>query len=624
MEKQIALIQVWIGEIPDYFWSHYETTKNINFVDFFIFTDQELHVDAENYMVNNINIKKLEELVSVKFGSKIPIYNTKKVCDLKASYGHLFEEYIKDYDYFGCYDIDTLFGDFNVFVKPYLGEYDVISVGGKFYHNRISGPFLIMKNIPELYKIYYSEEFYNCMMSKELFSFEEHYLNKVINEKYKIKLINEINLEENNGGKNTYPVKWSGGKVFINKNEKFLYHMYRKTTTKLQKVGSMIYGIYDKKFIEDFYWVFGFSENYSSTIEFLMESIHKYSNRKCVIYSINFDYKIPDNLLISNQFILRRINIPEGKKDFMGRDENIINLKPKMMLDVLDFLPNKKYIFIDSDIHLTTSSDDIGEYFKKLTNYPLINSHTHDRIYLTNLVEGEEWTSTVDILAKKVNVEVCVFPRRKTNVMMFDEKSKWFFEEQISLYETYKDSEPGIFAFHDEDSANVILSKYKMFDSIHLCDIEEVSDIKMDKFTDVNHPFHMTGLSDYLVLPKNHNEVAFFHGLKNKERYDNIVSDYGNKVLDCEEILPSFIDNTIFFEKNSFLTSKIINENVDFIVKDLNGTIVEKLENQELFNYWVFYISNVFLDKKYYIIEIIKSNSKIKIYNNILCTTQHT
>ena len=78
MEKQIALIQVWIGEIPDYFWSHYETTKNINFVDFFIFTDQELHVDAENYIVNNINIKKLEEIVSVKFGSKIPIYNTKK------------------------------------------------------------------------------------------------------------------------------------------------------------------------------------------------------------------------------------------------------------------------------------------------------------------------------------------------------------------------------------------------------------------------------------------------------------------------------------------------------------------------------------------------------------------
>ena len=46
--------------------------------------------------------------------------------------------------------------------------------------------------------------------------------------------------------------------------------------------------------------------------------------------------------------------------------------------------------------------------------------------------------------------------------MLFDENSRWFFQEQIDLYEKYKDSEPGIFAFHDEDSANLILSKYKL------------------------------------------------------------------------------------------------------------------------------------------------------------------
>ena len=52
--------------------------------------------------------------------------------------------------------------------------------------------------------------------------------------------------------------------------------------------------------------------------------------------------------------------------------------------------------------------------------------------------------------------------------MLFDKKSKWFFEEQLQMYEEYKDSRPGIFALHDEDSANVILSKYDLHKSLHL------------------------------------------------------------------------------------------------------------------------------------------------------------
>ena len=57
------------------------------------------------------------------------------------------------------------------------------------------------------------------------------------------------------------------------------YHFYRKNHTVFQKVGNQIYGRYDKKFDDDFYWVFGFTENYSESVKYLMESIHYYSNR---------------------------------------------------------------------------------------------------------------------------------------------------------------------------------------------------------------------------------------------------------------------------------------------------------------------------------------------------------
>jgi hypothetical protein len=619
MEKNnILLIQLWLGKIPDYFWYHYETTKNLIGFNFILFTDQEIKLDSKNYTVINTTKEDIELKLSGKLNYEIKIKNNRKTCDLKASFGDLFEEYINGYDYFGCYDIDTLFGDVYSSILPYLNKYDFITIGEETFHNRLSGPFLIMRNTKEIRTLYKKGDFIKCLSNNEVECYEEHTLSDLVKETHKIKIVSSMNCETNNGGKNTYDVHWKGGKLLIKGEEKIFYHFYRKNHTIFQKVGNQIFGRFNKNFIEDFYWVFGFTENYSQTIPFLMDSINKYSNRKCVIYSINFDYNIPNKFLTSEQFIFKRIDIEPGKKDSRGRDENIISCKPRLMLDVIDFLPNKKFIFIDSDVYMTVASDDISSYFSQLENYPLINQHSHDKLYLCNIIDGEEWTSTVDILADATGIEICVFPRRKTNVMLFDYKSKWFFQEQLQMYDEYRDSRPGIFTLHDEDSANVILSKYKLTNSIHLCDIEESSNINISKFTDMNHPFHMTGISDFVKLPKHQNDVVCFHNLKNEEQYVRIENDYNNHVIDCEEILVYYKDNSVFFEKNSFLTTKHIDEHVDFIVRDLNGDIVNVLPNQNLQQYWIFYISDIELTDKSYIIEIVKTNSRVKIYNNLL------
>lgn len=617
-ENKIALIQVWIGKIPDYFWFHYETTKNIKGIDFFIFSDQKIQVDAKNYFVYYISKQDIERVLSSKLGEKIIIANEKKVCDLKASFGDIFEHFILDYQYFGCYDIDTLFGDFDLFVKPHLGKYDAISVGGEKFHNRLSGPFLILKNTKELRELYRSKEFIDCMNSEELFSFEEHYLTKIIFEKYKYKIITEVNLEEDNGGKNTYFVKWTGGKVFIKGEEKFLYHMYRKKTTLLKKVDRTIYGILNKNLLDDFIWVLGFTENYSSNIEYILDSMHFYSNRRCILYSINFNYRIPDKYTISDQFEIRRINIPEGKKDKVGRDENVISCKPLILLDVCDYLPDSKFVFIDSDVYLTPTSDDIVQNFDKYSYYPLINSHIHDRLYVADIIKNEKWTSTVDILANVCNVDICIFPRRKTNLILFDQKSKWFFQEQIDLYEKYKNTVDGIFGLHDEDSANVIISKYKLDDCLHLCDIEEVDDLSSDFFYIKDPSFHRSEISSYVKFPKHLNELYFFHGIKNKERYESIRNKYGNSVIDSEEFYVYFEKNCLVFEKNSFLTDKKIPKIVDFKLSKLNGELLFVLEKQEIYNYWSFYITNIDLEKNSYKLEIFGSNCKRKLYNDIL------
>ncbi len=623
MEKQIALVEVWLGKIPEYFKYHIETIGSMTCVDFYFLTNDK---DYDFSFVNHSNfnlfyiseedfLKKYNNISKVKINQ---ISHPKKIIDFKLAYFDMFQDLIGEYPYVGIYDVDTMFGNINPLLLEYTNHYDFISVGDEVYHNRLSGPLLIVKNNEEIRQLMRSDRYYETLKQEEIYGYGEQELSVIAMNNYKTKIIHSMNTEIENGGKTTYDVCWSGGKLMVNDEEKMIYHFYRKNHTVFNKVGNRIFGRYDKKFVEDFYWVFGFTKNYSKTVKHLMESIQNYSNRKCVIYTINFDYKLEDKYLNSEQFILRRIDIEEGNKDSRGRDENIISCKPKLMIDVINLYPSKKFIFIDSDIYLTVSADDLSSYFDNLKNYPLINSHIHDRLYLCGIREGEDWTSTIDILANKVGVEVCVFPRRKTNVILFDVKSKWFFEEQIEMYDKYKDSEVGIFTLHDEDSANVILSKYKLHDCLHLCDIEDVRDIDITKYTDLNHPFHMTGISQYVKLPKHQNEIAFFHGLKNEESFLNIKKTYGNTVLDCEDILVYYNNQTVFFEKNSFLTSKVIDDNVDFIIRNLNGDVIETLTNQELLRYNLFFISNVFLEKGDYIIEIIKTKNKNKIYNNIL------
>lgn len=623
MGKQIALIEVWLGKIPDYFKYHIETIGSMTCADFYFYTNDRdydfSNIKHPNFIINYITEEEFLDRYNNTSNVIIDkISHPKKVIDFKLAYFDMFQDIIGKYPYLGIYDVDTMFGNINPLLLEYTTEYDFISVGDEVYHNRLSGPLLIMKNTEELRNLMRTDRYYETLKMDDIYGYGEQELSTIAMNNYKTKIIHSMNTEVNNGGKTTYDVKWSGGRLDVDGQEKMIYHFYRKGHTIFNKVGNQIYGRYDKKFTEDFYWVFGFTENYSETIPYLMDSLNKYSNRKCVIYSINFDYNIPNKFLTSEQFIFKRIDIEPGKKDSRGRDENIISCKPKIMLDVIDFLPNDKFIFIDSDVYLTVVSDDISQYFNQLENYPLINQHTHDRLYLCNIIEGEEWTSTVDILSEATNTEITVYPRRKTNVMLFDRKSKWFFQEQLQMYDVYKGSRPGIFTLHDEDSANVILSKYNLTKSLHLCDIEESSNVNMSKFTDMNHPFHMTGLSEYLILPKHQNDVVCFHGLKDKHQYNGIQNDYGNSVIDCEEILVYYKDNTLFFEKNSFLTNKQIDEDVDFLIKDSEGNIIEQLTNQNLRQFFIFYISNISLTNGVYYVEIVKTNSKIKIYNNLL------
>jgi len=615
-DLKIGLIQIWFGTIPDYFEYHLETIKNIDFIDFHFFTDQELDIEQSNFYYYKIDREYVTQLLSKKLNCKIEINSDKKFCDVKAALSDIFYLYIKDYDYVGCYDIDTLFGDVNKFLKPHLGFYDFISIGEKTFYNRLSGPFLIYKNSEELRTLYKTNEFIRCISESDVKFFEENELNKLVSEKYTKYIISDINVDPSNA-KLLYETNWNGGQLYCGNREIFIHHFYRKNNTILGKIGNTVFSKFKKVLLDDFMWVVHFSKSYEKYVPQLLKSIHNYSNRKCIVYTINYDSELKyEYQYISDQFIFIRLDIEPSKPDTKGRDSAIMNSKPFILSNALDRFPNKKFVHIDTDISLTTNSDKICQYFDQLEDYPLINSHIHDVIYFYGFAEDGGLTSSLHILLEAIGVDTNVpLPRRKCNIIIFDENSRWFFSEQMELYHRFKNSDdPAVLTLHDEDTANAVLTKYQLYKCLPLIDIEETFDLSMDVL--YKYSYSLTPISEHVSLPKNLNEILFFHGFKSEEDFENINQHYGKKTLSHDDIDIYYRDETLFIERNNYMIDKKFEQKVDLIIYKENYTEIFNFCCQDIFNNNLFFISQFYLQPSTYLLEIVETNSRKVIYHN--------
>ena len=185
----------------------------------------------------------------------------------------------------------------------------------------------------------------------------------------------------------------------------------------------------------------------------------------------------------------------------------------------------------------------------------------------------------------------------------------------MEIFNQYKDTEPGIFRLHDEDSANILLSKYNFQTSLPLIDMEESSTLNLEKFK--NYSYNQSAISEHVKLPQNFNEIPLFHGYKDPNFYKEIEKNYGKTVLSQDDFIVEFKDNKFWWTKNSFLVDKEIQPIVRFeVLRD--NKILWTFNNQELFNYWSFFISECYVEKGYYDMRIVEEKSNRIIYSNII------
>jgi hypothetical protein len=168
----ICLVVCYFGPPPGWM-KHYLLTCAYNpSIDFLIFTDQEQFPTVpRNVRIKQLTNSSFNELASNKLGIEIKLNHFRKLCDFKPTYGHLFEEYLEGWDYWGYTDLDVVYGDIRRFLSTArLQDYDVFTARKEF----LVGHFTLLRNNHSMRTLYQqSADYRTTLQTPEMLSFSE-------------------------------------------------------------------------------------------------------------------------------------------------------------------------------------------------------------------------------------------------------------------------------------------------------------------------------------------------------------------------------------------------------------------------------------------------------------------
>jgi hypothetical protein len=157
----IAYYGNWPNEYLDLFLKGLE---NNQMIDYLFITDNELpNINGNQLKKIHLTLEELKNFVNNKVDFKVKLNNVRKLCDLKPLYGFLFEDYIREYQFWAYGDIDILLGDLDTNLPNLLNNYDIIT----FHPYWISGPFTIFKNNDFCNKLFLKSKHISEILSNE-------------------------------------------------------------------------------------------------------------------------------------------------------------------------------------------------------------------------------------------------------------------------------------------------------------------------------------------------------------------------------------------------------------------------------------------------------------------------
>lgn len=161
---KITVIIAYMGSWPPWFPLFLKTCEKNSFLEWKIFTDIAPNPSPANVEFIPMTIDEFKALAASKLGIQPRFTQPYKICDFRIAWGKIFEDYLRESEYYGHGDIDILYGDLHKFVGHLFPlKYDVIS----FAYNKMSGSLCFLKNDPAVITRYQELEKWEEVLSRE-------------------------------------------------------------------------------------------------------------------------------------------------------------------------------------------------------------------------------------------------------------------------------------------------------------------------------------------------------------------------------------------------------------------------------------------------------------------------
>lgn len=170
MTSSILLIIPYFGKFKNYFQLFLESCRVNSSINWLILTDDVRKFDyPKNVSVVYMTFDELKARFENKLNMPISLKNPYKLCDFKPTYGVVFDDYIKEFDFWGYCDTDLIFGN----IRRFLTE-DILQRCDKVLTR---GHLSLWRNCRRMNEFFKEEtdEFYKIVFSSDdQYAFDEY------------------------------------------------------------------------------------------------------------------------------------------------------------------------------------------------------------------------------------------------------------------------------------------------------------------------------------------------------------------------------------------------------------------------------------------------------------------
>lgn len=324
--------------------------------------------------------------------------------------------------------------------------------------------------------------------------------------------------------------------------------------------------ILENKF-DDFAFITTGNIGYMPVIEKLVQSLLEFSKRKIIVYGIDCEVPFDYPNIIKRTITTQKIS--EHDKWYWKQMACIESVNEGF----------DNYVWMDGDVVVNYNVDDIKKYFSEIENYPISDIHVQEEFFgwyddgKNSQLFNEQVTNDWGVEKQQPYMHVCMY--------LYNKKCKWWFEEIISHYvKVMKDGGKDykrLYLWNDEGIDNVMRWKYNFKKHLPLSNFDTSSYDGDDGMTDETQhhflkfwneegPQNFNRVFGYQAIPKDKNQILYFHGNKNAD-----MSDFMMNFIKMKR------DNS-FYKSEQFYTSLDVNtyklENLGDI-KDVPGGTME-------------------------------------------------